>query len=179
MAAIVVDYFSKLLCFAGTSQEANIIDDVIPTLVDSNNNRILTLLPTNEEISYVVFKLNKSSAPGPYVMKIFKTGWLLPNYNANLVIMIPKTKEVDTIEMFITIALSNFKYKIASKILADQLSTLMSYIISKEQKGFINGRNIRDYTCLSSKAINALDNNCFHGNLAFKIDIAKYLDTIR
>lgn len=29
MAAITIGYFSKILCFAGTSQEASIIDDVI------------------------------------------------------------------------------------------------------------------------------------------------------
>ncbi|KAI5413783.1 hypothetical protein KIW84_058070 [Lathyrus oleraceus] len=51
MDAIVVDYFSKLVYFAGTSQEASIIEDVIPTLVGSNTNIILTLLPINEEIS--------------------------------------------------------------------------------------------------------------------------------
>lgn len=82
-------------------------------------------------------------------------------------------------EIFRPIALSNLKYKIISKILVDRISSLLPSLISIEQMGFINGINIRDCTYLASEVINVLDNKCAHGNLAFKIDIAKAFDTIR
>ncbi|CAK8573696.1 unnamed protein product [Lathyrus sativus] len=65
-------------------------------------------------------------------------------------VFLKKSKRADTMNMFRPIALSNFKYKIISKILADRLSSLMSSLISIEQREFINGRNIRGYTCFAS-----------------------------
>jgi len=79
---------------------------------------------------------------------------------------------------FRQIALANFKFKVISKILADRLAVLMPHIISKEQRGFIKGRNIKDCIFLASEAINLLDKKAFGGNIAFKIDIAKAFDTL-
>jgi hypothetical protein len=54
----------------------------------------------------------------------------------------------------------------------------MKTIISEEQRGFIQGRNIRDCICTTSEAINLLHNKSFGGNVAFKVDIAKAFDTV-
>jgi len=45
-----------------------------------------------------------------------------------------------------------FKFKIVSKILADRLAPIMKNIISTQKRGFIQGRNIRDCVCVTSKA---------------------------
>ncbi|MCI11700.1 RNA-directed DNA polymerase (Reverse transcriptase), partial [Trifolium medium] len=74
--------------------------------------------------------------------------------------------------------MANFKFKIISKILADRLAQILPNIISKEQRGFIKGRQIRDCICLTSEAINMLHKKSFGGNLTVKIDIAKAFDTI-
>ncbi|XP_058757259.1 uncharacterized protein LOC131630499 [Vicia villosa] len=161
----VQDQFLKLI----------MVDKVIPTLIDSSMNNLLTILPSYEEIINVVFSLNKYSVSGPNdfggiffhsywsiikvnvcndVLQFFRNGWLLPNFNANLVIIIPKVKDADSIDKFWPIALANFKFKIISKILADRLSSLMPSLISKEQHGFTHGRSIRDCTCLTSKVVN-------------------------
>jgi len=54
----------------------------------------------------------------------------------------------------------------------------MNSIISPHQRGFIQGRNIRDCICVTSEAINHLHNKAFAGNLAFKVDISKAFDTL-
>jgi len=74
--------------------------------------------------------------------------------------------------------MANFKFKIISKIIADRLALILPDIISKEQRGFIKGRHIKDCICLISEAINLLHKKSFGGNLAIKIDIAKAFDTI-
>jgi len=74
--------------------------------------------------------------------------------------------------------MANFKYKIISKILADRLAQLMPKIISKEQKGFIQNRDIRDCFCIASEAANLLHNKSYRGNIMLKIDIAKAFDTL-
>jgi hypothetical protein len=56
-----------------------------------------------------------------------------------------------------------------SKVLADRLAKIMPTLISKEQRGFIQGRNIKDCICLTSEAINLLHKKSFGGNVAIKI----------
>jgi hypothetical protein len=146
-----------------------------------------------------VFSLNKDSAPGPDgvgaffyqsywaiihqdvvndVLQFFISGWIMPNYNSNTLILIPKTSNVDSIDQFRPIALANFKFKIISKVLADRLANIMPTIISKKQRGFIQGRNIEDCICLASEAIILLNKKAFGGNVALKIDISKAFDTL-
>lgn len=93
-------------------------------------------------------------------------------------ILIPKNPNADTIDQYRPIALANFKFKIITKVLADRLAKILPGIISKEQKGFIRGRNIKDCIALASEAVNVLDKKCFGGNLAMKIDISKAFDTL-
>lgn len=87
--------------------------------------------------------MNKDSAPGPdgfggifyytywsiikqdvtsAVIQFFKSGWILPKYNFNNIILLPKYKGVDSMDSFRPIALANFKFKIITKIMSDRLS---------------------------------------------------------
>lgn len=102
MVALGVNYFTNLFCFVGTNKNADNVNEFILTLVDSNTNNILTMLPSKDEISNAIFNLNKSNATGPYnfggvfyhsycdvvgkdvceaVTEFFNTGWMLPNFN--------------------------------------------------------------------------------------------------
>lgn len=103
---------------------------------------------------------------------------MLNNFNSNTIVLIPKTNNADTVNPFRQKTLTNFKYKIISKLLEDRLATIMPHIISKEQRGFIKVRNIKDCILLTSEAVNLLDKKSFGGNIAFKIDIAKDFDTL-
>jgi len=58
------------------------------------------------------------------------------------------------------------------------IASILPTVISKEQGGFVKGRNIRDCIALTSEAINVLDKKTFGGNIAFKIDISKAFDTL-
>nr|ABD28670.2 RNA-directed DNA polymerase (Reverse transcriptase) [Medicago truncatula] len=176
-----------------------LVEEAIPKLVDATTNRLLTMLPTKEEVKNAVFDLNSDDAPGPdvfgacffqiywnivkkdvyeAVLDFFKNGWLPNNFNANSIILIPKTPNADSVDQYRTIALVNFKFKIINKVLADRLAKILPSIISKEQRGFVQGRNIRDCIALTSEAINVLDNKSFGGNLALKIDVTKAFDTL-
>jgi len=112
------------------------------------------------------------------VLKFFTIGWLLPSFISNTNILIPKSNIVDTIDQFKAITLANFKFKIISKILADRLASVLPNIVSQEKKGFVKGRNIKDYIALTSQEINLLDKKSFGCNLAIKIFISKAFDTL-
>lgn len=87
--------------------------------------------------------------------------------------LLAKIKGADSLDKFRPISISNFKFKINSKILADRLASFMPILISKEKKGFIRGRNIKNCICLASKEFNALDKKSFGGNLSIKVDVNK------
>lgn len=160
---------------------------------------MFTMLPTPDEIFNAVSSLKKESAPGPdgfganfyqtywsivkqdvinAVLEFFSKDWLLPNYNSNTLVLIPKVPDAMSVSQYRPIALANFRFKIVSKILADRLAPIMIHIISPQQRGFIQGWNIRDCICVTSEAINHLYNKSFAGNLAFKVDISKAFDTL-
>jgi hypothetical protein len=171
-----VDHFKNLFFINNFLQGNNLIDDVIPNLVGEQVNELITKLPYVEDIKNTVFALNKDGAPGPdgfgaffyqtywdiikidvtnTVSEFFRTGWMLPNWNANCIILIPKTQNADTVEQFRPIALANFKFKIIPKILADRLASIMPNLISEEQRDFVQGRQLKDF-CTTSEVINLL-----------------------
>ena len=194
-----VDYFSNLFGTNTILQDHSLADEVIPKLIDEQTNNLLTSIPNKEEIKRAVFDLNSESAHGPYdfgafffkltgtlfnmmslqqLFNFLQTGWLLQNYNANSIILIPKSSNANTVDQFRPIALANFKFKIITKVIVDRLASILPKIISTEQKGFIRGRNIKDYILLASEAINMLDKKSYGSNLALKIDVTKVFDTL-
>jgi hypothetical protein len=113
------------------------------------------------------------------VIQFFTSGWILPNFNSNTLVLIPKNENADSVNDYRPIAIANFKFKLISKIIADRLASIMPAITSIQQRGFIKGRNIKDCICLTSEAINVLHKRSFGGNLAIKVDIAKAFDTLQ
>jgi len=199
IAEHITNYFKNLFSSNSFLQVNSLVEDDIPKLISEETNNMLTILLSMEEVRNVVFSLNKEGAPGPdgfvayffqtywsiiqsdvfnAVIQFYTNGWIMPNYNSNTIILIPKVDNAETVEQFRPIALANFKFKIVTKILADRLATIMPFIISEEQRGLIKGRQIKDCILLTSEAANLLHKKAFGGNLAMKIDISKAFDTL-
>lgn len=138
MANHEMQYFTNNLCFVGNNQITNHIMEVILNMVDENMNNMLTMLPYNEEISKEVFNLKNNNAPGPNglggffyqtywkiiendvykaILQFCKYGWIIPNYNANTIILIPKSKEANAMDQLTPIALANLKLKLSQRSL--------------------------------------------------------------
>jgi len=64
--------------------------------------------------------------------------------NSAFLLLIPKEKGATSFDRFRPLSLCNIGYKIITKIMADQLKKIMPTIISKNQGGFIKGKNISD-----------------------------------
>jgi hypothetical protein len=195
----VVSFYKNLFCSNIVLQDQLLAAEVIPNLVTSELNALLTMLPSHQEIKAAVFALNKDSAPGPdgfgafffqhfwdiihmdvinAVLEFFTTSWILPGFNSNIITLLPKIPNASSIDQYRPIAMANFKFKIISKVIADRLAQILPSIISQEQRGFIHDRNIKDCICIASEAANLLHNKSFGGNLALKIDISKAFDTL-
>jgi len=160
---------------------------------------MLIKCPDFLEIKNVVFKLNGNSVPGPngfggvfyhscweiigtnvcnVVQQFFKQNWIFPRMNSNVVSLIPKIQDAESIKDYIPIVVANFKFKIIFKILADRLALVAARIISPNQYGFVQGRHIQDYIGIASEVINMLSKKVRGGNMAYKVDIHKVFDTL-
>ena len=95
-----------------------------------------------------------------------------------MVSLIPKVQGANSIKDYRPIAVANFKFKIISKILADRLVLVAAKIISPNQYGFVQGRQIQDCIGIVSEAINMLSKTVRGGNVAYKVDIHKVFDTL-
>ncbi|KAL6204735.1 hypothetical protein ACLB2K_022002 [Fragaria x ananassa] len=180
-------------------RNTGLVSKLIPSLVSVEDNDILTVIPSFEEIKLVVFSMDPDSAPDPdgynghfyracwgfispevvtVVQSFFQTGYILPNLNCSHVALIPKVPEADTISQFRSIAMANFIFKIITRILADRLSPIASRIILPNQFDFLKGRQISDCILLTSECVNLMENSCVDGNIAIKLDVAKAFDTL-
>ena len=98
--------------------------------------------------------------------------------NSNVVSLIPKIQGAESIKDYRPIVVANFKFKIISKILADRLALVAARIISPNQYGFVQGRQIQDCINIAFEAINMLSKKVRGDNVAYKVDIHKAFDTL-
>ncbi|KAM0989503.1 hypothetical protein ACFX15_012919 [Malus domestica] len=141
--------------------------------LDLIQNEIDTLGPTDDRLSKEEeLCLKAHDAFG------FKHGLVLPHFNSNMIVLIPKVPNADSVSQMRPIALANFSFKIITKIIADRLGPITSRIISPQQSAFTKGLSISDSIILTSECMNLLDAKCFGGNVAVKFDIKKAFDTI-
>ncbi|RZC55482.1 hypothetical protein C5167_014343 [Papaver somniferum] len=174
-------------------------DENIQKSVSQDDNNYLTAMPDMFEIKVVVDDMNANGSPGSdgfsgifftsfwdiigtdvinSVQCFFQNGWLIPNANPSLVIIIPKEPGADVIENFRPISLGNLHFKIIVKILANHLSPIASRIISPQQRAFLKDKSIFNCIGITSEAINVLDYKTFGGNLSLKFYIRKAFDTL-
>ena len=57
------------------------------------------------------------------------------NFNVSTIFLIPKIHDADYLDKFKSIAMSNFKFKVITKILPDMLASFIPLLISNQQKG--------------------------------------------
>ena len=98
--------------------------------------------------------------------------------NSNVVSLIPKIQDADSIKSYRPIVVANIKFKIIFKILADRLALVAARIISPNQYAFVQGRQIQDCIGIAYEAINMLFKKVRGGNVAYKVDIHKAFDSL-
>ncbi|KAK3200116.1 hypothetical protein Dsin_023531 [Dipteronia sinensis] len=111
------------------------------------------------------------------VQDCFLTGVIFHGINSSFNILLPKLRDSILINQLCLIVLSNFLFKISSKILAGRLARIAAKVVSPQQFGFIRDRHIEDCIALVSDCVNVLHKKCYGGNSAMKIDIHKAFDT--
>jgi hypothetical protein len=101
----------------------------------------------------------------------------LPTLNATFLTLIPKEERFTNLRNFRPITLCNVIYKIISKVISLRLKHILPFIISKEQSGYVEGRQIMDSVILVHEIIHSLKSTRTPGML-LKLDLSKYFDKL-
>jgi hypothetical protein len=102
-------------------------------------------------------------------------GVVLSALNATFLTLIPKEERVTNPKQFRPIALCNVIYKIIMKVVANRLKPIMTHVISKEQAGYVEGRQIMDNFILAHEVIHSLKASRTPGML-IKLNLSKAFD---
>jgi hypothetical protein len=97
--------------------------------------------------------------------------------NATFIALIPKSDKPDSFGGFRPIALCNLVYKIITKIIAARIKTSLSVGISKEQFGFLEGRQITDAIGVVQEALHSIKVKNIKA-LVLKLDLIKAYDRV-
>ncbi|XP_026443386.1 uncharacterized protein LOC113343413 [Papaver somniferum] len=157
------------------------------------DRQMLDAIPSLDEIKSEVFDLGADSAPGPdgfsgcfyrhcwdiiqqdlhsAIVHAWTSKSIPKGSNSSLIILIAKVRGADSLRKYRPIGLSNFFFKIFTKILATRLGRVLDKLVSEEQVAFMKGRNIHENISLASGMVNELHIKRKDGNLGLKLDIS-------
>jgi len=155
--------------------------------------------PTFEkEVNDVLKEMKNGKALGPdgFNVDFFKACWnivkqdilnvvedstvnktILKVLNTSFISLIPKQEDVQTLDKFRHIALCNVVYKIISKVAANRLKPLLPTLVSGEQLGYVEGRQILDNIIQAHEVVHSLKRKKRAG-MIMQLDIAKAYDKV-
>eukprot|EP00253_Pinus_taeda_P016264 PITA_16264 len=198
ISALLSDHFKSI------SQEPPINKDeaikeltaAIPKSITLDQNWALCREISLEEVEEAIKSMPNDKAPGldGFTINFYKACWsivkqevwevvedsrrsgtILKFVNSTFLALIPKVEDAKTPNKFRPIALCNVIYKIISKVIANRLKTILPGIISEEQSGYVEGRQILDNILLAQEMIHSLHSRKEVGML-MQLDLSKAYD---
>jgi len=102
---------------------------------------------------------------------------ILKALNTTFISLIPKHELAQTPDRFRPIALCNVVYKIISKVVANRLKPLLPTLVSVEQSGYVEGKQILDNIIQAHEVVHSLTNNR-KARMIMELDITKAYDKL-
>ncbi|WRX28178.1 Reverse transcriptase domain - like 10 [Theobroma cacao] len=192
------DFFRNLMQ-AKNCDNSRFDPSLIPRIISSTDNEFLCAAPSLQEVKEAVFNINKDSVAGPdgfsslfyqhcwdiikhdlldAVLDFFRGSPLPRGVTSTTLVLLPKKANACHWSEYCPISLCTFLNKIVTKLLANRLSKILPFIISKNQSGFVNGRLISDNILLAQELIGKIDAKSRGGNVVLKLDMAKAYDRL-
>lgn len=172
---------------------------LIPYSCSPAESLLMTSIPTLEEITSVMHKLNSNKSPGPdgLTSGFYKSSWdilgaevvnsirhfffssFMPSAtNSTILSLIPKHPGASKITDYRPISCLNTVYKVVSRLLVKRLKPILSPLIAPNQTAFVKGRLLVENTSLAGELINGYHKENGSKRITIKVDIAKAFDTL-
>jgi len=169
-------HFKKLFNEAEVQGCSDNLLNEIPIKIIARMNQKIENKVTRKEIKAALFAMSPDKAPGPdgFTTNFIQTCWQIVkkdlhkmvlksqdckkvggNMNSTFLALIPKEKGANSFNRFHPISLCNIGYKIISKVIANRLKGILSYLILENQGGFVQGRKIMDNIILVQEALHS------------------------
>eukprot|EP00253_Pinus_taeda_P035368 PITA_35368 len=154
---VLVDYHKDILTEPENDRGAAIenICKEIPKMVREEKNKALMRVVTIEELEEIVMNMKKGKAPGPdrFTTEFFQAGWRFLG------------KEIlELVEE-------------SSTLIAKRIKPLLANLISPEQTGFVEGRQILDGLVVTQEVIHTIREKKQKG-MMIKLDLSKAYDRL-
>ncbi|XP_026429214.1 uncharacterized protein LOC113325192 [Papaver somniferum] len=149
IAQHLINHFQKKFEYTPV-EEADELLDVIPTVINEDDQTMLDVISEEAEIKKIIFEMDPESALSP------------DGFSAN---------------QFRPISLSNVIFKIFTKIITRRMSDLMKKLISPQQVAYVKGRSIHEKVLLAYELVNEMKFKRRGGNVSIKLDISQAYDT--
>eukprot|EP00253_Pinus_taeda_P010079 PITA_10079 len=200
ISALLSDHFNSIAQEPPINREEAIkeLTAAIPKSITSDQNWALCREISMEEVEEAIRSMPNDKAPGPdgFTINFYKACWntikqevwevvedsrhsgtILKSINSTFLALIPKVEEAKTPDKFRPISLCNVIYKIISKVIANRLKSILPGIISEEQSGYVEGRQILDNILLAQEMIHSLHSRKEVGML-MQLDLSKAYDKV-
>jgi hypothetical protein len=169
-----------------------------PRMFTEEDSQRLTLPVTSTEVLSILkgFKASKSHGPDGWTVEFFlaffdilgdelvemveesrKKGRVSGALNATFLALIPKSENPRNFGDYRPISLCNLMYKIITKIIANIIKSSLSCGISKEQFGFLEGRQITDAIGIVQEALHSIKVKNIKA-MVLKLDMIKAYDRV-
>ncbi|XP_026398977.1 uncharacterized protein LOC113294818 [Papaver somniferum] len=198
IAELLVNHFEDKFKFQKTEANNSLLE-VIPKIITAEDQEMLDVIPSFEEIRNTIFSMDPDSSPGPdgFSGFFYKECWKIiqedvfhaiqfcwnkrfipKGLNSSFLFLIPKVQGAKSPNQFRPIGLSNVSFKIITKIITTRMSTLMEKLVAPQQAAYIKGRNIQE-VLLASEMVNEMKKKRRGGNVGFNLDISEAYDSVR
>jgi hypothetical protein len=104
-------------------------------------------------------------------------GQVISSLKATFLTLIPKEERVTHPKQYRPISLCKVIYKIITRVIATRLKSILPFVISKEQVGYVEGRKIMDNVIVTHEVIHSLKTTKILGML-IKLDLSKDFDRV-
>lgn len=196
LASLGVDHFQSLFKAPAETSLVEIIQlaQTFPRFAEEEENSNLMEEVTLDELKGVMHSFQRDKSPGPdgwtiefyegffellgkdlleVVEESRKSGVIHAPVNSTFITLIPKTDKPSSFDDFKPISLCNCLYKIISKVISKRLKE----VLSKEQFGFLQGRQIHDAIGVAQEALHSYKIRGRSG-VVFKLDLSKSYDRV-
>ena len=186
-------YTSRNSATVNKEMENLFLDQELPKLNDDDKQKCEGLL-TAKECLEAVKLLESGKSPGtdglpaefynifwndisPYLVSSlnssYQKGTLAITQRRGIISLIPKKdKALDELKQWRPLTLLNCDYKIAAKVIASRLKTVLPGLIDNDQTGFLKGRSITENICLINNVISYTETKNITGMLLL-VDLEK------